>query len=394
MIKFEKQDADLFLIYSSDSSFHGNWASQALNREGWIELKRTFYLEKHNFISSDNEELETLKFLVGNLVGEYYLLDKEVLSISFDLYIHKSVKLEHKSFVAERNIPIFQELDKLHPGKVYIGGNHPNRLPENKFEELVKSFPNHYELKRYVSSRVSSAWRDYVDTKIDGEQLYNQYMKKKVKTKKSGLSTMFNADDLEKYILLLKKLEEMLSNQDGYSESQWQEDISQFILLLYPKYIRVFKESPVRDANNAKRRIDLLLVDSDGNVDIIEIKKPSENCIVTEGLYRKNHIPLRDLSGTIMQIEKYIFWLNKSGRSGEEELNKEYQDKLPKGLKIKVTNPSGIIIMGRSSKLSPEQKDDFEIIRRKYKNVVDVITYDDLLKRLKVTIEHFRENLN
>ena len=93
-----------------------------------------------------------------------------------------------------------------------------------------------------------------------------------------------------------------------------------------------------------------------------------------------------------MQIEKYIFWLNKSGRTGELLLNKDYADKLPTGLNIKITNPSGIIIMGRSLFMSEEQKDDFEVIRRKYKNVVDIITYDDLLNSLSVTLENLKAN--
>ncbi|MFY1612152.1 Shedu anti-phage system protein SduA domain-containing protein [Macellibacteroides fermentans] len=55
------------------------------------------------------------------------------------------------------------------------------------------------------------------------------------------------------------------------------------------------------------------MVDSGGNIDIIEIKKPMDNCIITKSQYRDNFIPMRELSGTVMQIEKYIFYLNKWG---------------------------------------------------------------------------------
>ena len=88
-----------------------------------------------------------------------------------------------------------------------------------------------------------------------------------------------------------------------------------------------------------------------------------------------------------MQIEKYIFYLNKWGKAGEDYLTKYYKKELPAEFSIKITNPSGIIIMGRDNNLSPEQKQDFEVIKRKYKNVVDIITYDDLISRLKFTIE-------
>jgi hypothetical protein len=54
-------------------------------------------------------------------------------------------------------------------------------------------------------------------------------------------------------------------------------------------------------------------------------------------------------------------------------------------------NPKGLVIMGRDHNLSKEQRADFEIVKRKYKNVIDIITYDDLTRRLQVTIEQIRK---
>lgn len=88
-----------------------------------------------------------------------------------------------------------------------------------------------------------------------------------------------------------------------------------------------------------------------------------------------------------MQIEKYIYYLSKTGKTGERSLNETYLSDLPKGISLKITNPKGMIIMGRNTLLSKEQRHDFEIIKRKYKNTIDILTYDELLKRLNVTIE-------
>ncbi|NLJ74133.1 MAG: DUF4263 domain-containing protein, partial [Firmicutes bacterium] len=52
-------------------------------------------------------------------------------------------------------------------------------------------------------------------------------------------------------------------------------------------------------------------------------------------------------------------------------------------------NPGALIIMGRENKLTPAQLKDFEVIKRKYKNVIDIITYDELLARLKHIIFKF-----
>ena len=45
--------------------------------------------------------------------------------------------------------------------------------------------------------------------------------------------------------------------------------------------------------------------------------------------------------------------------------------------------------MGRDASLNENQIIDFEIIKRKYKNIIDIITYDDLLSRLERIIEKY-----
>lgn len=76
----------------------------------------------------------------------------------------------------------------------------------------------------------------------------------------------------------------------------------------------MFREVPVYSKYTdgiKEKSLDFLLIDSNGNTDIIEIKKPFENAIMTKGVYRDNFIPLRELSGTVMQVEKYVYYLNR-----------------------------------------------------------------------------------
>jgi len=278
---------------------------------------------------------------------------------------------------------------------IYVGGDNESAIPESVYRDLLKEFPNTYELNRYASARISSILSSYLDTKEDYEEQYQKYLNRKISKKGANLKVKFSEVELLKYTSLLEKLKSMLNDEVSYSETQWQEELLQIILLLYPKYIYVFKEAPVRDTyNNTNRSIDYLLVDSSGNTDIIEIKKPFDRCIVTERTYRDNYIPLRELSGTVMQIEKYIFYLSKWGRKGEEKLTKHYKDDIADGFQIKITNPSGIIIMGRNKGMSITQQQDFEVIKRKYKNVIDIITYDDLIQRLEFTIAQWTETHN
>ena len=53
--------------------------------------------------------------------------------------------------------------------------------------------------------------------------------------------------------------------------------------------------------------------------------------------------------------------------------------------------PWGIIIFGRSKNLSPNQILDLEVMRRKFSHIADILTYDDLLMRLRNILLKFEE---
>jgi hypothetical protein len=125
-----------------------------------------------------------------------------------------------------------------------------------------------------------------------------------------------------------------------------------------------------------------MLVGANGCADIMEIKKPFQRGLVSKSRYRDNHVPVRELSGSIMQAEKYLFYLSKAGRDGEREITKKHASALPVDLEVRIANPKAIILAGRDNNLSAQEKFDLEFIRRNYSNVVDIISYDDLLRRL------------
>lgn len=124
----------------------------------------------------------------------------------------------------------------------------------------------------------------------------------------------------------------------------------------------------------------------------MEIKKPDKQRVITTGQYRNNYVPDRDLSGAIVQIEKYVYCLSHWGDAGEKALTLKFERDLPKGVGIRIVNPQGMLILGRSSNLTKEQKYDFEIVKRQYKNIVDIMTYDDLLERLNNIVSQLDRN--
>ena len=74
--------------------------------------------------------------------------------------------------------------------------------------------------------------------------------------------------------------------------------------------------------------------------------------------------------------------MNKWGRAGEKEIYEKRRSELPPGLELKITNPKALILLGRDNDFTSEHRFDFEIIRRKYANMLDIMTYDDLLRRI------------
>lgn len=390
-------EKDFILLEYQPERVTNDYIINKLKDDGQIQLRGTFYFLKSDLYLTNGDfgeidSNEPLKFVFAHKAGEYYKIDGRILLTNLSLFIHKEVKLSKEFFTAIKNISIFKKIDKIVNEDIYIGGEYISAISESDFIQLLKKFPNTYEIEKYVHARLGSILMNYFDSAVDTEKIYNSYMNKKVSKKGLDLSSYFKKSELAKYKTILQKLEGMLESEISYTEKQWQIEILQIILLLHPKYIRAFSGTSVRDTYNKKNRnLDFLLVDSIGSIDVVEIKRPFDNCIVTQRRYRDNYIPLRELSGTVMQIEKYIFYLNKWGKKGEDVLTARYKDNLPDNFKIKITNPSGIIIMGRENNLSTLQREDFEVIKRKYKNIIDIVTYDDLLKRLRFTIDQLQK---
>jgi len=406
MIEFKKEEKFVIITYSTDRD--NKWLFEKFEGGENYSFNKVYTLSSDNFYGEQeymeesfsiySTEANPVDFIFARLIDEYYKVDKGILVDNFDIYFHKDFEFENKTFIAEGDISIFKKIEQVINEDIYIGGNNPNAISEVDFIGIIKDFPTRYEKKLYSEARLTNVIKEFFSSTINAEKKFEKYIVKKATSKGENLIKLFSDVELIKYQTILEKLEKMLASEVSYSENDWQDEILQIILLLYPKYFLVFKEVPIKASFDKEKSIrdekfiDILLVDSNGNIDLIEIKKPSNSSLMTKGQYRNNHIPLRELSGTVMQIEKYIYYLNRWGENGEEFLTKKYITEIPEGFEISITNPKGFIIMGRENNLSNEQRKDFEVVKRKYKNVIDIISYDDLLNRLKFTIEQIKVN--
>lgn len=375
------------------------WIEEAFANDETVNIKRTFQMGLEHVVpgpdgadedvTNDPDSPCEVSFCLAELDRTgYWHFDAQVMGIDYQLLIHHEVKLTPRSFVAERNVAVFKTIGELGLDRLVVGGQHGDALPADVFQQLSNQFPSAGELNHYVLARVGVLMQEFVDLRVDAESRRQRSLERRLRKKPRGLLQAVRKLEIEKYRHLQARLLQMLDEDATYPESVWQDEILQIICLISPKYIKAIKGAPVKDRyTGTMRQLDILLVDASGHIDIVETKKPFDQCVVSNGRYRDNHVPMRELSGTVMQIEKYIFYLNKWGTTGEEALAKKHRNLLPSGLELQITNPGGIIILGRDVGLTPTQRRDFEVVRRKYRNVIDIITYDDLLRRLGFIIE-------
>lgn len=402
-IKFKRTTTGIDFEYQSDRQSN-NWVWRELTEKRWVAISYVFHFGKRDLIdppskSARIDEDHWYRFTFGSFEGEYVRIPGRVLDIPNDVLFPANTKFLRKTFAAERNISIFGRMARLldHTNPIVIGGEQEGAIPLVVFEELLEKFPNSYEVDRYAEARVTTVLSQYLDGMADARAKYENYFKRRMAgslTSKMDLDFL-NKFEVEKYLLIRKAIKEALDDKMDLPEGDWQDLMISFLLLLFPKYIKVLKNVAIADyysnpEKKTSRFIDIALVDANGNLDVIEIKKPFEDKILRKSPYRGNSIPTSELSGTIMQAEKYLFHLSKWGVQGEKKLTSKYADDLPKGMSIRLSNPKAIIIVGRDQigggDMTGSQLLDFEVIKRKYSNMMDIITYDDLLRRLDTTI--------
>jgi hypothetical protein len=401
MIKITAHDGELHLTY--EPRYEIEWVVQKFNRNEVAKINKIFHFTKADVVSEkeiDENDL-IITFKIGENRDDYWQINRNVLNVEYNVYIHNSYFITEDTFIHSTGKSIFAEIFKIISEDIWIGGENSNAISSDVFKSLINRFPSKNELELYASARVSSVLRDYFSSAKDFEEKHKKYVDRKLQRftiaignpefTSTNIKDHFNESEYGKYQSILETLEEMLSGINLYTEKQWQNQMIGILLLVYPKYISVLENVMIKDLYaKTNRFLDYLLVDTNGNTDIIEIKKPFADCILAKSKYRDNYVPHGELSGAIMQVEKYIFNMNKWGMQGELELSKKHDNKLPTGLKICITNPKGIVIMGRSDKFSEPQIKDFEIIKRKYNSVIDILSYDDLLQRIKRIIDKFK----
>ena len=185
MLKFKITATGVNLEYEGDLGSRKEWVWEDLKNNNVTRLSRVFSFELTDLLNhpTQNQDFESYvyQFRFGTFEDGYVKIPARVLNINNDLLISRDVTLKRSIFAAERNVSIFGRLSELleHSSPIVIGGSRSDAIPWNVFEELLKKFPNTYELDRYADARVHTILSQHLDGMKDARGRYESYLNKK-----------------------------------------------------------------------------------------------------------------------------------------------------------------------------------------------------------------------
>ena len=370
---------------------------------GKLLIKSPFSSDDSLFsrVESDEDSFDgSLYFRIGTVEEHYTKIDSDVIGTKNDFYFSNDIELSQEMFVAHRNISILRKLDTIINTDVYIGIKSDSGcyIPVEVFDELIRKFPRTAELNHYANAKIASIIKEYFGDAETYEMRFQKFLnRRKVSSNISGAQENFGqysrSIELAQFRLVRDELNQLLDTEAGTAEEVWQKKIFDILQLFYPKYIASVSKLRLDGVDGYTKEPDFLLVDANGYVDVMEIKRPGVQLMTKQVAHRNNYVPMREFAGAVQQIEKYIYCLKHHSEKTERRLQEKLLHTLPDGIVPKVLNPQGILLLGRSAEFKGQQQADFELVKRQYKNIVDIMTYDDLVSRIDTIVKALERKL-
>ncbi len=360
----------------------------------WIKKVFTFLQSDLVDKECDGDTLVFRFAYLDDRIPGYFKVKGRIFSCTQDLLLVKDFDLDWRLFCVgyERRTSVIKKISSIldeSEHQIIIGGDNEKAIPIDVFKDLVDRFPTTLSLEQYGEALIERYIQEYLLPRKDyGAQLHCNLARKQQTLQYRLGNPAFDRNRVENLNAAQQQLKDLLNKSDTTPEESWQQGVLDILPVLFPQYVAVIPKVAIEDRLTGKsRQIDFLLVDASGNVDVLEIKRAfPKNHLLMLRTYRDNCIPARELSGGISQIEKYIHLLLNWSVDGEKKLTERYSSLLPKGLKIRFLTPHGLLLIGNCKFNETEQR-DFDLIRRQYAHITDIITYTDLLQRLENMID-------
>lgn len=288
MIEIIKHDSKLVAIYSPESGT--SWLQDKLDKGENYYLKNTYRLSKNKIlnlheINEDLDEEENIAFQIGAEIDKYIVLDKEIFDIDIDIYIEKNIHITPDFFTANKNISIISKLEDVVKNQIYIvsdenynvNDDNTNKIPISDYKNLLYNFPNYIELIKYSHMRIATLLSEYFDNLDDYKTKYENYLNKKnISLTDNKFSKSISLLKLNMLTSSQEKLTKMLETYESFNEKDWQNKIKDILCVLFPKYLYAIREVNFGEINGNDKHPDFTLIDSNGYIDIMEIKKPDD----------------------------------------------------------------------------------------------------------------------
>lgn len=387
----------IFQLFT-DGEHTGEWTDPVFSLEKSLD---TVPLATQARLLADYNDDTCLTFIIGVLENGYYRIfglegiDDGGLFITAQMLQLNQTDQSRLFVIPGRIQPsLWSRIVAINvPQVYYIGGNHAAAWPLMELVGAVKQLPQRHEISKYINAESSLRLQNFVTSKRNYPAILNETQTRRLQSATAGQSPEPVVESAfqgaQHAISTLRDVIQQHLDADDWIESQWQQQLEFVFPFLYPEYIASLreKELPV-DHNSAKKndRPDFVMLRDTGSVDIIEIKRPSFQ-IMRDSLYRGNFHWSFELEGQLAQSEKYLYNLNRWGMSGENRFTKLFSEKLGSPTKVYIRSPKALLIIGRTDQLAEEQLRDYDILRTKYQDILDIISYDELLKRMDMILK-------
>ena len=252
-VKFIPEQERLLLQYQPSGNFDQGIVNHKLVTEGKVTIRRTFTFNHDDLIysqkvyESDDDELT---FVFGLAEGDYYRISRRILGLKNDLFLSRQMQLSHKTFIANRDISIFGRIDDLVDEPIVVGGNVENAIPLESFDELLANFPTTTEVDLYARARVTGVLKDYLGTMSDAQIKLDRYLNKKKSIRTHSKIDFIKDYETKKFEYVRDEISAMLQSiesvPDAFKERDWQRQIVELLLLIFPKYVAVLENVHIK----------------------------------------------------------------------------------------------------------------------------------------------------
>ena len=321
-----------------------------------------------NISLSDNNRSKT-SVNIKLLDNKYYPLETCII------YEKKSKnKLNVLNYLNKNNVKSGEAL------KFYLNSEETYRfyIGLKKFYELARkkeSFPIGKEIYVKVNNDIEL---NFINKYSNNPENFNKLL-----SNISNLDNLSNINIATNIKFLEDMQQEIKKNLNNGDESSWQHLFLKHKLLLSQlfaaPYVFYTEKMDVggKDANGkGGGAVDFAYKNNLDNISIIEIKTPVTNLFLNSKYREKIHNFSAELIGGVNQLLWY-----------KQTLLEDYSTILRHtNSKFKVINIESILLIGLSSNLSEENKEQFENFRNELKDI-KIITFDELLKKIQIMLE-------